>query len=333
LKTNAAGSGAFKLRQWKPNELVMLEANPDYRHGAPAMKRVVVQHVPEPAAQRLLLEKGDVDLARNLSSDQIEGIANNTDLVVDAYAKADIKYIGLNQTDERLANPKVRQAMRWLIDYQGMTDSLLKGRFQVHQAFWPAGLDASLTETPYRLDVERAKQLLAEAGYPDGFEVDFDISNKSPFSEIAQSVQATMAQGGIKVNILASEEKQVLTKYRARQHQMVMSGWAADYMDPHGNADTFARNPDPSENATAKTVAWRNSWVIPELTKEVDAAARELDSEKRRAMYLDLQKKVQEDSPFIIMFQQTEQVARRKNVEGFVSGATFDTAYYRLVRK
>jgi peptide/nickel transport system substrate-binding protein len=104
-------------------------------------------------------------------------------------------------------------------------------------------------------------------------------------------------------------------------------------MDPHSNADSFARNPDNSDDAKSKPLAWRNAWDIPEITKETDAAARELDPEKRKQMYLDLQKKLQDDGPFVIMFQNTEQVARHKGVTGFVSGPTFDTVYYRLLKK
>jgi peptide/nickel transport system substrate-binding protein len=333
LKSNSAGSGPFVLKSWKPNESVVLEANPGYRHGPPSMKRVVIRHVPEPAAQRLMLEKGDADLVRNLTADQIQGIAGNANIVIDNYPKADVYYLALNQKDERLAKPQVRQAIRWLVDYQGMADTFLKGRFKVHQSFWPSGFYASLTDTPFKLDVAKAKQLLAEAGYPDGFEIELDSSNSSPFTEMAQSIQATMGQAGIKVNIVPGEQKQVITKYRARQHQMLLLYWSPDYMDPHSNADSFARNPDNSDNAKSKPLAWRNAWDIPEITKKADAAARERDPEKRKEMYLDLQLMLQEDSPFVIMFQSTEQVARYKDVKGFVSGPTYDTVYYRLVTK
>ncbi len=333
LKSNDAGSGPFVLKSWKPNEAVNLEAFPDDRHGAPAVKRVVLRHVPEPAAQRLMLEKGDADLARNLTADQIQGIAGNADLVVEDFPKADLHYMALNQKDERLAKPEVRQAVRWLIDYQGMADTFLKGRFKVHQSFWPSGFFASLTDTPYKLDVAKAKELLAQAGYPDGFEVELDASNSSPYSDIAQAVQATLAQAGIKAKIVPGEQKQVITKYRARQHQMLLLYWSPDYMDPHSNADSFARNPDNADDAKSKPLAWRNAWDIPEITKETDAAAREINPDKREKMYLDLQKKLQDDGPFVIMFQNTEQVARHKNVMGFVSGPTFDTVYYRLITK
>jgi len=333
VKTNDAGSGPFVLKSWKPNETVVLEANPSDRHGAPGVKRVVIRHVPEPAAQRLMLEKNDADIARNLTADQIKGIAGNPDIVVEDFPKADLHYIALNQKDERLAKPEVRQAIRWLVDYQGMADTFLKGRFKVHQSFWPSGFYASLTDTPFHLDVAKAKELLAKAGYPNGFDVELDASNSSPSSDIAQAVQATMGQAGINVKIIPGEQKQVITKYRARQHQMLLLYWSPDYMDPHSNADSFARNPDNSDNAKAKPLAWRNAWDIPEITKESNAAARERDAEKRKQMYLDLQKKLQEDGPFVIMFQNTEQVAHHKNVKGFVSGPTFDTVYYRLMTK
>jgi peptide/nickel transport system substrate-binding protein len=333
LKSNSAGSGPFVLRAWNANESVLLEANPAYRHGAPKMKRVALRHVPEPAAQRLLLEKGDIDMARNLSADQIQGLEGNPDIAIDTHPKADVWYLALNQKDERLSNPKVRQAIRWLVDYQGMADSFLKGQFKVHQAFWPSGFFASLTDTPFHLDVDKAKALLAEAGYPDGFEVTFDASNAYPSADIAQSVQATLAQAGIKASIIPGEQRQVITKYRARQHQMLSLYWSPDYMDPHSNADSFARNPDNSDDAQSKPLAWRNAWDIPEITKMTDAAVRERDADKRKEMYLELQRMLQEDGPFVIMFQNLNQTARRANVKGFVSGPTFDTVYYRLVEK
>ena len=333
VKTNDAGSGSFVLKTWKPDETIVLEAFAGDRHGAPKVKRVVIRHIPEPATQQVMLEKGDVDLTRDMTVDQIKAIAGNKDLVVELFPKADIFYLALNQKDERLKKPEVRQAIRWLVDYQGMVETFLQGKFKVHQSFWPSGFDGSLTDTPFHLDVAKAKELLTKAGLGDGFTVDLDASNSSPSAEIAQSVQQTLGQAGIKANIVSGEQKQVITKYRARQHQIVLLYWSPDYIDPHSNADSFARNPDNSDDAKSKPLAWRNAWEIPDITKETDAAARERDGDKRKQMYLDLQKKLQEDSPFIILFQKADQIARKKNVSGFVSGASFDFVYYRLIAK
>jgi peptide/nickel transport system substrate-binding protein len=333
LKSNSAGSGPFGLRSWKANESVVMEAFPGYRGGAPTMKRVIVRHVAEPAAQRLLLEKGDIDIARDLTADQVSSVAGNKDIAVTSVPQATLQYLAMNLKTPAFANPKVREAMRYLVDYQGMVDSFLKGAFQVHQTFWPSGFWASLDEAPYRFDPAKAKALLAEAGYPNGLEITLDASNTSPAVNIAQSVQATMAQGGVKVTIIPGEQKAVITKYRARQHQMLLIYWGPDYMDPHTNADSFARNPDNSDNPKSKPLAWRNAWDIPEITKMTDAAVRERDTDKRAAMYKDLQHRVLDEGPFIIMFQETKQLAQRAGVKNFVMGPTSDVVFYRLVTK
>jgi len=333
LKTNSAGSGAFVLKSWKANESVVMDSFPGYRGGAPVMKRVVIRHVPEPATQRLLIEKGDVDMARDLSPDQVAGLSGNKDVTVTTIPQATLQYVGLNVKTPQFANVKVRQAMHYLVDYNGMVNSFLKGQFAVHQTFWPSGFWASLDKNEYSFDPAKAKSLLAEAGYPNGFEVTLDTPNSSPYVNVAQSIQATMAQGGIKVTIIPAEQKSVLTKYRAREHQMLLVYWGPDYMDPHTNADSFARNPDNSDNPKSKPLAWRNSWDIPEITKMTDTAVAERDAGKREQMYKDLQAKVMDEGPFIIMFQETKQVAERANVKDFVMGPVADVVFYRLVTK
>ncbi|MBG1231764.1 ABC transporter substrate-binding protein [Aestuariivirga litoralis] len=333
LKTNSAGSGAYVVKSWKANESVSLEANPNYRGGEAKLKRVVIRHVAEPAAQRLLVEKGDADIARNLTPDQIAGLAGNKDVVVTDVPQALLYYIGLNLKTKELQDPKVRQAIRYLVDYKGMADTFLKGSMQVHQSFWASGFWASYDENPYSLNVEKAKALLKEAGYPDGFSLKLDIPNSAPFTNIAQSVQSTLAQGGIKVELLPADTKAVLTKYRARQHQALMIYWGPDYMDPHTNADGFVHNTNNADDAKAKPLAWRNAWPAEEETKLTDAAVKERDEAKRKDDYIELQKKVLDTGPYVIMFQNTEEVASRANVKGYVEGPSADVVYYNLTTK
>jgi peptide/nickel transport system substrate-binding protein len=334
LKTNSAASGPFKLKSWKPNQSVILEAAEDSRYGPPGVERVILRHVPEPGAQRLLIEKGDVDIARNLGADQIAGLEGNPDVVIQTDPKALSIYLQVNMRDPILSQPKVREALRYLVDYDGMVDSFLRGQFKVHQSFWPSGFYASLTDKPFSLDVEKAKALLAEAGYPDGFEVKLDAFNSSPYLDIAQAIQATMAEAGIKVEILQADRSAVYTKHRARQHQMILTHWSPDYLDPHSNADAFASNPDNSDEAKLTgVIAWRGAWETPENTALTAAARQELDPDKREQMYLTLQRNVQQDSPFVFMFQGVEQSAVRSNVKDFISGPSFDLVFYNQVTK
>ena len=334
LKSNSAGSGAFSLKRWKANELVMLQANPVYRHGAPGMERVILRHVAEPSSQRLLLEKGDVDMARNLTPDQIKGISGNAELAIDGYPKGTIVYMAANASHPILGKEPVVQAMRNLVDYDSMANSFLAGQFVVHQAFWPAGLWGSLETTPYRQDVATAKSLLAEAGHADGFEITIHTLTNSPFPEIAQSLQANLAKGGIKANIVTLEGKTLWPKYRAREHDIILARWSPDYVDPHSNADAFAHNPDNRAEAKLTGVlAWRNAWANEASNALAVQARNETDLEKRRQQYLELQAMLQKTGPYVILFQQNEQVARRINLDGFVSGSNFDLVFYRNVVK
>jgi peptide/nickel transport system substrate-binding protein len=333
LRTNYAGSGPFKLNQWKPSELLMLDANAEYWDGAPTLKRVIIRHIAEPATQRLLVEKGDIDIARNLGPDQIKGLEGNSDIRIHSSPKGGIFYLGLNQKNEILRKPQVRQALKYLVDYDGIANTILKGSMVPHQAFLPKGFLGALEDKPFKLDPEKAKQLLAEAGYPDGFSISMDTRNNFPTLDMAQAIQSTFALGGVKLEIIPMDGKQALTKYRARNHEIYIGRWGPDYQDPHTNADTFAKNVDNSDDAKAKPLAWRNAWDIPEMSKKTDAAAKESDPQKRAQMYLELQREHQQTSPFVIMFQDIEVAAERANVKGFVLGPSFDSNFYRYITK
>ncbi len=334
LKTHDAGSGPYRLVSWKPNESYMLEAVPGSGIVPAKIKRVVVRHIPEAATEQLLLEKGDIDIARKLLPSNIEAVEKNPKLKVETDLKGRIYYFSLNQKNKILSNPKVIEAMKWLVDYDGMVSSILKGQFVVHQTFEPKTFLGVLDKNPYKLDVAKAKQLLAEAGYPDGFSITMDARNVPPDIDMATAVQGTFAQAGIKLEVLPGDGKQTLTKYRARNHDIYIGAWGPDYPDPNTNASTFTSNPDNRDEAklTGK-LAWRNAWDIPELTKETEAATLERDEGKRAKMYEDLQQAMLDRGPFVIMFQQTLQSAMRKEVEGFYTGGPVTDAIFWTVTK
>ena len=333
LKTNTAGSGAYKLKTWKPNESYTLDRVDGYWRGEVAMKRVIVRHIGESATQRLLLEKGDVDLARNLSPEDMNAVAAKDGTSVDFELRGRIMYFSMNQKDPVLSKPKVRMALKYLVDYEGMVNSFLKGQYAVHQAYLPRTYMGELADKPFKLDVAKAKALLAEANVKD-FTVEMIVRNAQERVEIAQSLQNTFAQAGIKSTIQTGTGKQILGIYRARKHQIYVGAWGPDYPDPHTNADTFASNPNNTDEAklTGK-LAWRNSWDIPQMTKDTKAAVQETSREKRAAMYVKSQKQFQQTAPFAVMFQKNEPVGRRDNVKNFVMGGAISSAYYWKVTK
>ncbi len=227
-------------------------------------------------------------------------------------------YLGLNQTNPNLAKPEVREALKWLVDYQGIENALLSGTYTVRQSFLPTGYLGAIDDAPYRLDVERAKALLAQAGLRDGFSVTIDVRNVAPFADIAQALQASFAQAGIKLEILPGDGKQTITKYRARTHDIYIGTWGPDYRDPHSNADAFAFDKDVNDATAPKTLAWRNRWQDDGWNQTVTEALREPDAGKRAALYGDLQRKVQAEGPFVLLFQQTLVAAHRSTVDGLI---------------
>lgn len=328
LKTNSAASGPFKLRAWKPNESWTADANADYWQGAPSFKRVVVRHVPETGTQRLLLEKGDVDIARKLTPEDLAAVAKNPDVDVVKSPKGTLWYLGLNQKNPNLAKPEVREALKWLVDYDAIADNILQGKGAVHQTILPNGFLGAIDERPYRFDVAKARELLAKAGLPDGFAVTMDTRNNSPTKDMAQAIQAMWGQAGVRVELIPQDDKQNLTKYRARAHDVIIQRWGPDFQDPHTNADGFVRNTDNTDTGKGGVLAWRNSWKADELTAMVEAAALERDKDKRVAMYEELQRKALATSPFVIMAQEVDVVASRKNVKGMIWGPSFDDNKY-----
>jgi len=333
LKTNYAGSGPMKLREWRANEVVALERNDNYWGAKSKLTRVIYRHVKEAATQRLMLEKGDADIARNLTPQDLDALAKNKEIKTTNTPKGTVWYFSLNQKHPILSKPEVREAFKWLVDYDAIGATMIKNIGVVHQNFLPIGLLGASAEKPYKLDVNKAKALLAKAGHPNGFKITIDMRTSQPVQGMTEAIQQTLKRAGIEMEILPGDGKQTLTKYRARQHDIYIGQWGADYWDPHTNADTFARNPDNSDNAKSKPLAWRNAWDIPEMTKKADAAVLERDANKRKAMYLELQADHRKNSPFVMIGQMIETAAIRSNVQGFKIGPTSDATYMFKVTK
>ncbi len=332
LKTNTAGAGPYRLTSWAASDHVIVETNP-HADPKPHIPRIVIRHVKDPGAQLLLLQRGDADVARNLGADQLKSVNNNADYHVLSAAQATSMYIAMNQNVPELAKPQVREAIKWAIDYDAIATNITPGTWGVDQSFLPKGLPAALTEQPFKKDTAKAKQLLAEAGLASGFSVTMDFISASPYADIAQAIQQDLAQAGIKVSLLPGEQKQVITKTRARTHQLAILVWGSDYFDPNSNAQAFCANPDDSDTSKLKIIAWRSHFKDPELTQEAEAAAKELDAEKRISLYEKMQHQFWDRAPFAFVLQQNTVAVLRKNVTGLVVGALPDYTRYKDFQK
>lgn len=329
LIAHSAGSGPYQIRKYIPHEVLLLSANASSPAGAPKLKNVLIKNVPEPAARRLLLEQGDADIARNLGADQIAALKGKADVKPLAIPMASLYYMQFNiDASPALKNPAFWEAARYLFDYKGIADDLLKGQFQVHQSFLPQGFPGALNDNPYSFDPDKAKAILAKAGLKD-VRFKLSVSNQPPYLDIAQALQASFARGGVKVELIPGISTEVATAVKAHQYEATLNAWGADYFDPNTNASAFAYNPEDG----SKTLAWRSNWHIPELSKQTLAATAESDKAKRIKLYENLQREVQKNSPYVVGLQARNLIALRANLQGYVQGINPDMVYYSQVSK
>ncbi|MDB5561960.1 MAG: dipeptide-binding transporter, periplasmic substrate-binding component [Hyphomicrobiales bacterium] len=331
LHNASAGSGPYQLKAYTPGEALVFVINPTAPGGAPKIGSIIFKDVPDPAARRLLIEQGDADITRDLGADQVAALKGKPGVTVLSAPSAETDYLAFNAASSNpvTKNPALWEAARWLIDYKGIAEGLLKGQYTVHQTFLPSGFPGALDDNPFTLDVAKAKDILSKGGIPDGTTIKLSVINQPPFPDIAQAIQASFAQAGIKLVIDPKIGSEFYAQYRARSHEAALLFWIPDYFDAHSNASTFAFNPDDK----AGTVAWRNGWVIPELSAKTQSAVEATDPAERAKIYGDLQKEVQTKSPILFLFQASSQIVLRSNVKGFVQGLDADQVYFQNVTK
>lgn len=331
LRTHSAGSGAYTIRQYVPQQALVLEKSA-YARPQPLLKRVLLKNVSDAGARRLLIQQGDVDVAYQLGADQVAALQDAPGVRIATFPSSLIYYLGFNTKDAQqpaLGNPALWQAARWLVDYDALAAQLLKGQYAVHQSILPNGFDGALETTPFHYDLAKAKALLQQGGIAPGTHFALTVVNQPPYIDVAQALQASFAKADLHIDIQPVAESELWSKMRGRNFQSIFIYWGADYIDPNTNASAFALNVPGG----AKTLAWRTGWEIPQLSASTRAAAGESDVAKRRALYTQLQTTVQQDSPFVVMLQGAQQVALRQSLSHARQGIGVSLLYFDEVSK
>ncbi len=322
LKTHAACVGPYQLKSWRPGEALLLRASSHYWGKAPKLKQILIRHVAEPGTQRLLLQKHDIDVARNLTPEDLADLQKTTDVKVEKVLVPSMMYWGFNTTNPIFAKEKVRLAMRYLIDYEGFGKKLLKGVGIPRASFIPLGNFGALDEKegqPFKLDIQKAKKLLAEAGYPNGFEANFLVSNSPYTLALAQSLQDSAAQAGVRLKIERVAGTQLFSKVDARAFDTTFIGWNSGSTDPHTMASRLVYNPD--NRFEAKNTAypsWQHGYFDAEMNQKVEEALFQKDPQKRAQLYADLQRELMQKGPYAFIFQKYNVIAMTPDVKKWV---------------
>ncbi|MCE7984593.1 MAG: ABC transporter substrate-binding protein [Caldilinea sp. CFX5] len=320
LNDNSAGSGPYVLNKWERNVQVVLDANPNYWGEAPKMKRVIMTHIGEAANRQAAIETGDADIVQDLSPEQKTALEGNADVQIVTADNTQLVYIGMNAQVAPFDNPDVREAVRYAINYDEVI-ALTGGDAKLVQEVIPAGFLGHTGQIPFKQDIAKAKELLAQAGVPEGTEITALVPSNFPagpidFPTLAAKIQSDLAQIGLTLNLQQLQVSELLNIYRSEDSaakQMVFILWGPDYPDPDGNMTPFT-------NYAAKSIAWRNGWDNPEIAEMVAQAAIAPTAEERVQMYADITERVFHEGPYVILYQPLRTYAVRSNIDGF----TFD---------
>lgn len=297
---NPIGSGPYKYVDWKRDDKVILEPYNDYFGDKPKWDEVVVRAITESSTRVGELLTGGVDLATDIPPNEWERIDGEDTVSLVNGETTRVNLLMVRTTEGTVTeDPRVRKAIDLAIDQQSIVDSVLKGtaipiRTRVPEKVFGANLDLYDTRV---YDVEKAKSLLAEAGYPDGLELTFTASKgRYPLDgEVAQLISSMLGEVGIEVNLKLLESSAFLDEYNSNSNEeLIMIGLADGLLDASYSLVHYTK-----ERAEGQT-----DYFNEEVEKLYHDAGRNLNDEERAEQYQKIQEIVAEERPHIFLYQQ-----------------------------
>jgi peptide/nickel transport system substrate-binding protein len=336
LRDHMVGTGPFMLDSYTQSQQAVLKRNPDYWRGWDGnhFDRVIIKYIQEPSTERLLLEQGDIDVGLFLPDDVVESMDGKPGIAVTNVPSLNLYYIVLPCKKGPTADPKVRQAIAYGFNYDAFVNDMLRGKAKQARGPIPSNFVGFNADIPqYKYDPAKAKQLLAEAGHPNGgFTIKYTYETgywwKRPLGELFQS---NMKDLGIDVQIQelsASAWAGLLSNPETADHAFGLVWWPTlaspyDYM-----WSIFA-------TGAQGTAAYNWGYYSnPKLDGLLDKATAEPDEVKRMQMYGEAQKILVEESPALYVYEKNYRLPMRDNMKGFVfNGVYIETLDFYALHK
>jgi oligopeptide transport system substrate-binding protein len=326
------GTGPFVFDHWTPGQEIVMHRNPNYYN--PALPYVDTVHYifsANPSTALLKLERGEVDVLGD-SIPAADYARTKADpkwgkYVVDAPQIAWF-YVFMNVLEKPFDNKLVRQAVNYAVD-PAHVQKILAAQGRTINQIYPVGMPGHQDgKTYYTRDVAKAKQLLAQAGFPNGFTTTFYTHNVDPFPRLSQALQADLGEAGIKVQIKQMDRATYWTTISLKKSHVGigLSDWYMDFPDPSDWVGPLFTNPaDGSSNSSF--------YENPQVTPLFNASASQLDPAKRLAMFQQMQDIIMADAPTAPLYQPIWNAMYGTNVGGFYMQPVniFDpTRYWKL---
>ncbi len=322
LNDNTAGSGPYTVTEWARGQRCVLEARPDYWGETPKIKKVIIRFMEESADRRMALERGDIDIAENILIDQLPALEKNPDVVVLRYPSQMVEYVYVNCQNPKLADPRVRQALSWAVDYQGIIDYVLQGNGVQMRGPVPQGMWGHVPDIlQFSKNNDKAKELLKEAGVQDLELTLIYSSRRATWEQIATILQANFAEIGVNLKLELMANPTLRDRMDKGDFELCLGAWSPDFADPY----MFMNFWFDSEKwgLPGNRSFYKNEQVDTLIRK----AAALIDMGERSALYKQAQEIIMPDAPYIFLYQVQTIIPMRKNVKGFVFNPMLESMY------
>ena len=309
---NPVGSGPYQFVEWKQGDHITMKAFDDYYAGKAATENLIMRVVPENAQRSIALETGEVDLAYGLSVNDIPKVEDNPDLVANVISSLSCTYISFNLNKAPFDNPLVREALSIAIDRQAIVDTINSGVGEPADAIIAPGVFGYYSTGVPEYNPERAKELLAEAGYPNGFSTTLWVNENQGRIEICQAIMAMLMDIGVECKLESMEFGSYISRTSAGEHELACFGWTTSSGDA---AYTYYS----LEHSSQQGAPGNRSFISdPEVDQLIEDARSSSDEATRKELYQKLAIKLAEYNNNMPILYTAVNVGASKNVEGFV---------------
>ena len=312
FKLNPVGCGPYKMVEWKQGDSVKLEAFDDYFGGTPATKNLVMKVIPEAAQRTIALETGEIDLAYDILPNDISKIEENPDLALYDAPSLTCYYVSMNMNKEPFNNEKVREAINLAIDRELLVETIACGAGQPADAIIAPAVFGYFSPGTYEYNPEKARELLAEAGYENGFSTSIWVNDNQTRIEACQAIQAMLMDIGIDCQVEVMEFGSFIQRTSAGEHDMGYFGWVTSTTD----ADyTYYSLEHSSQQGAAGN---RTFLADDEVDALIETARTHTEEDVRLNAYEELAKKLFEINNNAPIYYSNITAGSSNKVENFV---------------
>ena len=314
---NPVGTGPFKFESWKRNDSITVVRNKDYwKEGLPKLDKVVLKVIKDNSTRLNSLKKGEVDLIDGLNPSDISTVKADKNLQIFERPSMNIGYLGFNVTKAPFDNVKVRQALSHAVNKEALIKNFYEGTAEPAKNPMPPSINGYNDEIEdYEYDLDKAKKMLEEAGFKDGFSVDlWTMPVVRPYmpngQKVAEAIQADFAKIGVKAKIVTMEWGTYLDKLAKGEAPIYIVGWTGD----NGDADNFLYALLDKDAIGSNN---NSQYSNDELHELLVKAQSETDEAKRNEYYKEGQVIIHNDAPWVPIAHSLPQLAGKSTVKGF----------------